>query len=402
MTGVAKHFSSPAFHIERPTMLNRQLVLLLDGTWNRREDSTNVARTRLLVAGDAHQKVYYDEGVGTAKGEEFKGGALGSGLTQKVLAAYLWLIENYAGDPNLQMPVDEIYILGFSRGAYAARSLVGLLAISGILRRNAHANVREAFELSRTPFMHPDVPAAKAFRARNSLLPTVNFLGVWDTVESLGLPRIRNPLCRPAPSIATRAEHKVNMLPRIVRHARHALALDEYRWIFDALLWQSFEADTTLEQRWFVGAHANVGGGYANDLLYLRPLQWMLGEARIAGLRLRTLDEELPAGFYTCAPRNSLDEAMLGAYYLSQWGKPLPRNPSRWFDAEQFIDHTVLRHWLWNPTYRPLALLTRIPNPRPSRPKRWSVSDEDLTDLLGLNPQQYSKQKMAYRLEVVG
>lgn len=382
-------------------MPSRQLVVLLDGTWNRREDSTNVARTRLLVAGDKQQKVYYDEGVGTAKGEEFKGGALGSGLTQKVLSAYLWLVENCATDHAAGKPLDELYILGFSRGAYTARSLVGLLAVSGLLRRDALASVREAFELSRTPFMHPNAPAARAFRARNGSSPPVTFLGVWDTVESIGVPRVRNPLRRPTPSVALRPQHKVNTLPTIVRHARHAVAVDEYRWIFDALLWQSADAPTTLEQRWFVGAHANVGGGYANDLLYLRPLQWMLGEARTAGLRMRTIDDSLPAGFYSCAPRNSLDEAMLGAYYLSQWGQRFPRSPSRWFDAEQFIDYTVLRHWLWNPTYRPLALRARIPNDQPIRPRHWDVSDDDLIHLLGLDPERYSTPRKAYRLEVI-
>jgi len=104
--------------------VSRRLVLLFDGTWNRRENATNVWRMRLLLEHYAEQLVYYDEGVGTKQLERIRGGALGSGLSAKVLSGYLWLMENYReGRENASGKPDEIFIFGFSRGAFTARSL---------------------------------------------------------------------------------------------------------------------------------------------------------------------------------------------------------------------------------------------------------------------------------------
>src|SRR5688572_21562459 len=99
----------------------RNLLILLDGTWNKRESTTNVYRTRTLIDDwNASQLVYYQQGVGTAPYERFRGGTFGMGVSDQVLSAYLWLTENY-------LPEDDIFLFGFSRGAFAVRALVGMV-----------------------------------------------------------------------------------------------------------------------------------------------------------------------------------------------------------------------------------------------------------------------------------
>jgi uncharacterized protein (DUF2235 family) len=115
----------------------RNLVMLFDGTWNRRESTTNVYRTKLMLEQSDDQMVYYDQGVGTEKFEEICGGAFGTGLSQKVLAGYLWLMENHREG-------DDIYIFGFSRGAFTARSLAGMLSLCGLLHLDASRSVQFA------------------------------------------------------------------------------------------------------------------------------------------------------------------------------------------------------------------------------------------------------------------
>jgi uncharacterized protein (DUF2235 family) len=112
----------------------KRIALFLDGTWNTVSDNTNIWRMRALCAetsiDGARQTIYYDQGVGTRFGEYFCGGMFGYGLDRNVRAAYRWLIETYS-------PGDDIFLFGFSRGAFTARSLTGLIARCGLLQRRA-------------------------------------------------------------------------------------------------------------------------------------------------------------------------------------------------------------------------------------------------------------------------
>jgi len=253
-----------------------RLVVCLDGTWNTESSFTNVWRINVALSRTAHQHIYYDQGVGTKTLEYVTGGSFGRGLSNNVLRAYLWLTERYR-------PTDEIFVIGFSRGAYTARSLVGFLSICGLLRPDAPVNIDAAFELYRRPGLGRDSEAAQAFRRHNSLEPehgappNVKFLGVFDTVGALGIPIAQTPV------FEDYRWHKVH-LSGIVRHAYHAVAIDEHRALFDATLWRNRYPHQTVEQRWFVGAHANIGGGYEHDVLSIRPLEWMQNVAKQHGL----------------------------------------------------------------------------------------------------------------------
>lgn len=378
----ASHVLPPALH-GKAGMSARRLVLLFDGTWNRRQETTSVWRMRMMLRHDRGQRIFYDEGVGTAHGEVFTGGAFGSGLSAKLLNAYLWLMEEYeeAGESPTGL-TDEIFVFGFSRGAFTARSLVGMLSIVGLLKGDAPSRVLDAFEFSRNESITEDSPMAVDFRRQYSREVIVKFLGVWDTVGALGIPRIKGlPRIR-LRTLEDNAYHKVVHLPAIVSHARHAIALDEHRYIFDATLWPGAPNAQSMEQRWFAGAHANVGGGYENDGLFRRPLQWLQHEAGSFGLTFRQVVKDLGYVFYASAPRDSLDETGYGAYNLTQWLKPHYRLVSLGDSSDQSIDFTVLERWAWDPWYRPRSLEPYLPrNPR-KRPSSTSLADREILDLV--------------------
>jgi uncharacterized protein (DUF2235 family) len=268
----------------------KRLIVCCDGTWNRRDQvvdgvraPTNVAKVAAAVLPrDAHgheQRVHYEPGVGTRPRERYLGGGLGVGLSRNVRSCYRFLVEHFE-------PGDELFLFGFSRGAFTARSTVGLVRNCGIVRREERHRVDEAYRLyrARDDARRPSGAAAGRFRAAHSHPDTaVEFVGVWDTVGALGIPI---PLL---PGVITRrwTFHDTG-LSRCVRHAHHALAIDEQRGPFKPTLWtQHPEAeDQVLEQCWFAGVHSDVGGGYADPALAEVTLVWMAERARACGLAL--------------------------------------------------------------------------------------------------------------------
>src|SRR5258706_3396704 len=121
----------------------KRLALFFDGTWNRPEDNTNVWRLALMLADKGEdgvpQEKFYDEGVGTHLVDRFTGGAFGYGLSENVRGGYRWLMEHYN-------PGDEIFLFGFSRGAFTARSLAGVIARCGLLKPDAPIGFRQLYE----------------------------------------------------------------------------------------------------------------------------------------------------------------------------------------------------------------------------------------------------------------
>jgi uncharacterized protein (DUF2235 family) len=269
----------------------KRLAIFLDGTWNEEGDNTSVWRLRSLCAptssDERTQLIYYDTGVGTQFGEKVRGGLYGFGIDEHVKKAYEWIVENYNDD-------DQIFIFGFSRGAFTARCLAGLVSICGVLKPGTPLGVSQLYaryqtvDRNKKSIRHMLEDREKGVLSR----PTreedwglrysrpvgVEMLGVWDTVAAIDLPGV--------------AKH--NFLDPNLRHdmknAFHALAIDEHRNRFSPTLWtqSSPKADgapkilrdfSVVEQRWFVGAHANVGGGYPSDLLPQMPLQWLAMKA---------------------------------------------------------------------------------------------------------------------------
>jgi uncharacterized protein (DUF2235 family) len=266
----------------------KRLVVCCDGTWNRPDQlshgvaaPTNVTKLAFGVAredGGTAQRIFYQPGVGTRRFERLTGGAFGLGLSRNVIDCYGFLVESYE-------PGDELYFLGFSRGAFTARSTVGLVRNSGILR-SAHAGrVMDAYRLyrDRSPEAHPRGLEAEMFRRMYSHPdPDIHFVGVWDTVGRLGIPI--DPVRWPV--VTRRWAFHDTTLSSHVRFAYQALAVDEQRGPFEPTVWQQ-QPDAggqVLEQVWFAGVHCDVGGGYADPALSEIALLWMVDRARDCGL----------------------------------------------------------------------------------------------------------------------
>ncbi len=251
---------------------------------------TNVAKLALaIVTGDeSGQALFYEPGVGTNPDERLLGGAFGYGLSRNVQRCYRFLALNY-------QPGDELYLFGFSRGAYTARSLAGLIRNCGILRAEHVDQVDEAFAFyrDRTSQSHPSAVASQLFRGMYSHEDEdIHFIGVWDTVGALGIPS-ELPEWDWLSKRVTGWErlwgfHDTDLSSH-VRYAYHAVAIDERRAPFRPTLWTQREpvAGQTLEQVWFAGVHTEVGGGSRDTSLSDIALLWMAQRATDCGLELK-------------------------------------------------------------------------------------------------------------------
>ncbi|WP_030044003.1 DUF2235 domain-containing protein [Streptomyces resistomycificus] len=267
----------------------KSLVVCCDGTWNFADQpsKTNVAKVALSVlpvsAAGHEQRVYYNSGVGTRRRERLRGGAFGWGLSRNILDAYRFLVETYEPD-------DELFLFGFSRGAFTARSLAGLVRNGGILRREHADRIPQAWALYRDRIEQPNGAAATLFRRSYARETEIRFIGVWDTVGSLGIPVPATAGLQSAAGRFNRrwAFHDTE-LSSWVRAAFHALAIDEQRSAFRPTLWHqqpgAAEQGQELKQVWFAGVHCDVGGSYKETGLSDIPLLWMVDQARRIGLR---------------------------------------------------------------------------------------------------------------------
>lgn len=259
--------------------MTKRIVICSDGTWNTPEEKvvTNIVKIarsiRLRDARGREQIVFYDWGVGTSGSERLKGGAFGKGINKNIRDAYRFLIHNYAAG-------DQIFLFGFSRGAYTVRSLVGLIRNAGLLQKRHSDLIPDAFEHYRSP-QKPDVAEARRFREDHAREVKIHFLGVFDTVGALGIPfdlfRRRNN---------KKYSFHDTRISRIIKHARHALAIDEKRKPFRPTLWTAADSSYDSSQVWFAGDHSDVGGGHQDTGLSDKALLWMAAEARDLGLAL--------------------------------------------------------------------------------------------------------------------
>jgi uncharacterized protein (DUF2235 family) len=314
----------------------RNLVVCLDGTNNEPETgTTNVARIYDVAEKSDRQLVYYDPGVGTMGSRaavtqaglafsRFAGLAAGHGIRDNIEEAYTWLSKNY------QLG-DEIYVFGFSRGAYTARALTGMLRTVGLLRRGTENLVPYAMKLYAQPgprkagsnssdtatkdaerkfwklrsefkrqFGHPDFP--DAFDEQRQPQKLVHFLGVWDTVKSVGwlnlkarIEMARWPFTSNVVNIGT---------------ARHAMAIDERRKPYGIYRFRQDLVDRTddnYQEMWFAGVHSDVGGQFPDDHgLSDIAFAWMAEQAQLADMRFdevryrkllgADIGQEMPSG----------------------------------------------------------------------------------------------------------
>jgi uncharacterized protein (DUF2235 family) len=297
----------------------KRLVFCFDGTWNRlsADTPTNVvllaASISRVTRKGVTQIMHYDEGVGTGRLEKYSGGLFGQGLVENIREAYRFLIFNY--DPG-----DELYVFGFSRGAYSARTFIGLVRHAGILRRKHVARIDEALDRYRARLAGQDRDGEKMckFRADYANAACIGeadlnwrrthpadsqdtahqlrfrYVGVWDTVGALGVPQ-----ALPFAGWLNRKHrfHDVS-LSDFIEFGRHAVALDERRVLFPVTLWENIDglnkargsaADdrkAPYQERWFPGTHGGVGGGGDIRGLSDGALAWIVKGAKEAGLEL--------------------------------------------------------------------------------------------------------------------
>lgn len=279
-------------------MAQKHLVVCSDGTWQKINVTypTNVAKIKSAIeaTNTSGQRVFYDSGVGTSNiFSKIMGGIFGWGLRKNVKDCYRFLCKNYE-------PGDAIYLFGFSRGAYTARSLGGMIYKCGLVKTGKRRLIRKAMKLYRKRDIHPDDPEAKEFRASFSHTnkdtdnrPMITFLGCWDTVGSLGVPDL-NPRLKLDEKINRKYKFHDTKLSRIIKHARHAVAIDERRKVFDVTpmtLSNSAQGKTDLKQLWFSGDHGCIGGGdKVKEPLSDITFNWMAEE-------LLSLNEESPLSF---------------------------------------------------------------------------------------------------------
>lgn len=355
----------------------RRIAIFLDGTWNETGDNTNVWRVKSLCSPVDEQGVeqvtYYDVGV-----NGLLGGTFGKGLIKNVLDAYSWLIGHYA-------PGDEIYIFGFSRGAYTARSLAGFIARYGLLIPGAPIGISQLYADYQNEESRKTIWSLRQDRDRRTLknpsieeqwmlsycMPVnIKMVGVWDTVGALGVPKL------PIPGIGSKTLKFIDTgLRKPIEHGFHAVAIDEHRKKFAPTLWtvrqdpddQNFKAEDvrsllSVQQRWFVGAHANIGGGYHSDLLAQAPLNWIVNEATRLGLHFR-YPVDIHDGIYNADIVDSHRFFMGGAYsiFSRRHFRPIgakPQEDSRGLHhtINETIDVSVFERYSRDSAYRPRNL----------------------------------------------
>lgn len=272
--------------------MSKNVVLCCDGTANEfAVDRTNVVKLFATLIHDERQVAFYHPGVGTMeppgalttfsrKVTKGLGLAVGYGLEADIRDAYVFVMNHY-------QPGDRLYLFGFSRGAYTARAVASLLHMYGLIRTGNEPLVPYAIRMmmairnirgqsssdqnKRSSYFE----LARDFRNYFCLPCNPYFVGVWDTVSSVGW--IENPVHLPYTANNS-----------AIQIGRHAVSIDEHRAFFRTNLWRPEPGGgpVDIKQVWFPGVHCDVGGGYpeAESALSKIPLEWMLREAISAQL----------------------------------------------------------------------------------------------------------------------
>jgi hypothetical protein len=268
----------------------KRLVVCCDGTWQRLESPfpTNVERIAQAVKSQASdgtaQVIYYHEGIGTwDEIDKLLGGAFGIGIDQHIQLAYLFLALNY--DPG-----DEVYLFGFSRGAYTVRSLAGMLNRCGLVIEQNIRQIPTAYSLYRRPrdLTGQQQHELDKFRTDHCISCEIHLLGCFDTVGALGVPN-QIPWLPIDKIFNDRLRFHDTTISGIVRNAVHACAIDECRKSFEVtpMMRNWSVSNQSVEQMWFVGDHGCIGGGDPEKVLLSNiTLHWMMARIKELGLRL--------------------------------------------------------------------------------------------------------------------
>ncbi len=373
----------------------KNIVVCCDGTGNEiNANLTSVLKLFRIVERSESQRVYYDPGIGTL-GESDPWSCLkrdvksvfglvtGYGLDDNVLDAYEFLVRTYG-------PGDDIYLFGFSRGAYTVRVVAGIVHLMGLLHPDQSNIDGYALAAYKRAGAQNDLPVAWHFsRVVKARSVPIKFIGVWDTVASVLVPR-RDRLF--VPSLLMLPYTRTNPSVEIFRQA---IAIDERRRMFRLNRWiepQDHVPDPfatsdpprrqDIKQVWFAGVHADIGGGYpeAESGLSKYPLAWMVEEAERAGLRINTgMRNHLILGqarqgstheYVPPDPNAPLHDSMTPGWWLLEWlpkrakwkegpqrgsssGWYIPRGEPRFIPEGARVHHSVIARRDSDPGYRP-------------------------------------------------
>jgi uncharacterized protein (DUF2235 family) len=382
--------------------MSKNIVVCCDGTGNQVEGNlSNVLKLFRVLEKNDEQRVYYNPGVGTIATDDrwtklkqdFRsvlGLATGYGLDAEILGAYRFIVENYRDG-------DHIYLFGFSRGAYTVRALAGFIHMVGLLHADQVNIADYALVAYKRSSEKNNLRIAWNFgRIAAGRTVTIKFIGVWDTVASIIIPR----LDRLYPAMQTLPYTRNN---NSVEVFRQAIAIDERRTMFRLNRWsepQDFVAnpfDTNapkvaqdIKQVWFAGVHADVGGGYPEEQSGLSkfPLCWMIDEAAAHGLKINSaMRDHLVLGMprpgskeVYIAPNAAaqLHQSLTWAWWSIEWipksvkyeewprvhflkhyipcGEPRRIESTPEYPARPRIHQSVLDRQTFVPTYKPINL----------------------------------------------
>ena len=289
--------------------------------------------------------MFYDEGIGTeSKATRLLGGATGLGIDRNIQDAYRFLCLNY-------IPGDEIYLFGFSRGAYTVRSLAGMIYCSGLLDRPHITKAFEAYDLYRNRDIKPKDQEAVDYRQEYGDRVPITLLGCFDTVGSLGIPGL--PAFKQIhQQLNKRYRFHDTTLNKGIQNALHAVAIDEIREVFDVTpMTKNPDAENQkVLQVWFPGEHGCVGGGTEEHSgLSDAALQWMMDSIRELGLGLEFEPSVIPTGInpnYECDFQNTPGLFKLGGIKFREVG-----------DVIEELHESVIKRLQSRKDYRPKNLV---------------------------------------------
>ncbi|MBE9224381.1 DUF2235 domain-containing protein [Phormidium sp. LEGE 05292] len=354
----------------------KRLVVCCDGTWHELTSlyPTNVLKLVRLVKYTADDKtpqlVFYSSGFSREGAnipeliDRFGDSAFRWGIDRLIQDAYRFLCMNYDAEAQ-----DEIYLFGFSRGAYIVRCLAGMIYKCGLLRRSNIQEIRKAYQLYRDNKINYDSPEAQEFRQQNSKKVShqatfledsipIKMLGCWETVGTLGIPDVL-----PFPAIEKiwniNYQFYDATLSPIVENAFHAVAIDEKRIIFPStpIKKNPKNPNQVVEEVWFAGEHSCVGGGNKDYRgLSDYPLQWMIQKAQKLGLEFFSTKNESEDFQIKPDPTTYFDNTVAGLYLLrgESW---------RSINSPRIAVHTsVVKRLKACPDYRPQNLKSVLPD----------------------------------------
>lgn len=318
--------------------MSKNIVYCSDGTWNGPSSKTNVWLLRQMLADNGvTQCAIYDSGVGFTGRflSRLRAGAFGDGLVKNIG-------EGYASIAKVYRPGDRIFLFGFSRGAYTARSLAGMVAYCGLPANGFSADsVAAAFTAYRE--RQPGMPWTH--RPADFVDAHIEMIGVWDTVGAMGVPGALF-----GNQIPAEIKFQNRTLHPDVRAGYHAIAIDERRRQFVPTLWDAPAPGQTIEQVWFTGVHCDVGGGrrLRSTSLSEITLAWMVDKAIRHGVAVTsTADYQrllMPQGSAGVPMRTS---------WRPWWGLPVDRV----VPSAATVANSVAARMSEDRRYRPVRLI---------------------------------------------